>query len=335
MRKPTDFTIALNSYLTSYLPLQRNLSSNTIASYCDTFRLLLIFMRDIKNTNADRVKLSDFSSDTVVEFLLWLETDRRCSISTRNQRLAAIKAFFRYAEVEKPEHILLSQRILQLPYMKEEKPSISYLSTDEMSRILRAPDTTTSYGRRDLCFLSILYDTGARVSELLTLKARDIYLDPPAKVILLGKGRKRREVPLLTNTVEILRSYIKEHRLDSTDKLDDVIFKNRQGKPLTRAGAGYILKKYASAANVTTHVSPHVLRHTKAMHLLEANVNMFYIKDFLGHTDISTTEVYAKASIETQRAALEKHASILPQAAAIWSNEPDTIEWLKSFSKDC
>lgn len=335
MRKPTDFTVTMNSYLTSYLPLQRNLSTNTIASYCDTFRLLLIFMRDSKNINADRVKLNDITTDTVAEFLTWLETDRHCCISTRNQRLAAIKAFFRYAEVENPKHLLLSQRILQLPYMKEEKSTINYLSTDEMSRILRAPDTTTVYGRRDLCFLSVLYDTGARVSELLTLKVRDIYLEPPAKIILLGKGRKRREVPLLTNTVEILSSYIKEHRLDSADKLDDVIFKNRQGKPLTRAGAGYILNKYASAANVTTHVSPHVLRHTKAMHLLEANVNMFYIKDFLGHTDISTTEIYAKASIETQRAALEKHASILPPATAIWSNEADTIEWLKSFSRDC
>ena len=334
MNRPTDFTVLLNTYLTSYLPVQRKLSVNTIASYCDTFRLLLTYMRDHRGKNACRIKMQDFSAEIINDFLLSLESNRKCSVSTRNQRLAALKAFFRYAEVESPGNIMLCQRILQIPYAKQEKPTLNYLTIAEMTRILKAPDTSTPFGRRDLCFLSVLYDTGARVSELLNLKVRDVYLDSPAKVVLLGKGRKYREVPLLKNTVTVLGAYIKEQQLNRPEKFDEVLFRNHQGKPLTRAGAAYILKKYADAAGIESHTSPHILRHTKAMHLLEANVNMFYIKDFLGHVDISTTEVYAKASIETQRLALEKHASILPDTAPSWSQDIDTIEWLKSFSKE-
>lgn len=155
----------------------------------------------------------------------------------------------------------------------------------------------------------------------------------PAKVILYGKGRKLREVPILPNTVLHLQQYVAEHGLSAPEKLDRIFFVNRQGNPLTRAGASYILNKYVQMAGLDTHVSPHVLRHTKAMHLLEAGINIFYIKDFLGHEDISTTEVYAKASIETQRHALEKHSLVMPPATPSWVTNTDTLEWLKSLGK--
>lgn len=333
MKKPTDFTKLMTTYLSSYLPLQRNVSKNTISSYCDTFRLLLTFLRDEKAMSIERLRIRDFSQGLIREYLVWLEQDRHCGISTRNQRLAALRAFFKYVEVENPEHMLLCQKIINIPYMKQEKTAVQYLSTEEMASILKQPDQFSSIGRRDLCLLSLLYDTGARISEILSLKARDVHLSNPAKVILYGKGRKLREVPLLPNTVLHLQQYVTEHGLSAPERLDRTFFVNRQGNPLTRSGATYILSKYVQMAELDTHVSPHVLRHTKAMHLLEAGINIFYIKDFLGHEDISTTEVYAKASIETQRRALEKHSLVLPPATPSWVTDTDTLEWLKALGK--
>ena len=306
MKKPTDFTRLMTSYLSSYLPLQRNVSQNTITSYCDTFRLLLTFLRDEKAMNIERLRIRDFSPGLIREYLSWLEHDRGCGISTRNQRLAALRSFFKYVSVEAPENMLLCQKIVNIPYAKKEQAAVCYLTTEEMAKLLRQPDQSSSIGRRDLCFLSLLYDTGARVSEILSLKVRDVHLSTPAKVILYGKGRKLREVPILPNTALHLQQYLTEHKLSAPEKLDRTLFVNRQGNPLTRAGATYILNKYVQMAELDTHVSPHILRHTKAMHLLEAGINIFYIKDLLGHEDISTTEIYAETDPEMAAEAISK-----------------------------
>ena len=281
----------------------------------------------------ERLRIRDFSPGLIREYLSWLEHDRGCGISTRNQRLAAVRSFFKYVSVEAPENMLLCQKIVNIPYAKKEQAAVCYLTTEEMAKLLRQPDQSSSIGRRDLCFLSLLYDTGARVSEILSLKVRDVHLSTPAKVILYGKGRKLREVPILPNTALHLQQYLTEHKLSAPEKLDRTLFVNRQGNPLTRAGATYILNKYVQMAELDTHVSPHILRHTKAMHLLEAGINIFYIKDLLGHEDISTTEVYAKASIETQRRALEKHSLVMPPATPSWVTNTDTLEWLKALGK--
>lgn len=278
MKKPTDFTRLMTSYLCSYLPLQRSVSQNTITSYCDTFRLLLTFLRDEKAMNIERVRIRDFSPELVREYLSWLEHDRGCSISTRSQRLVALRSFFKYVSVETPENMLLCQKVVNIPYAKKEHAAVCYLTTAEMASLLRQPDQSSSIGRRDLCFLSLLYDTGARVSEILALKVRDVHLSNPAKVILYGKGRKLREVPILPNTALHLQQYLTEHKLSAPENLDRTPFVNRQGNPLTRAGATYILDKYVQMAELDTHVSPHILRHTKAMRLLEAGINIFYIK---------------------------------------------------------
>ena len=281
----------------------------------------------------ERLRIRDFSPGLIREYLSWLEHDRGCGISTRNQRLAALRSFFKYVSVEAPENMLLCQKIVNIPYAKKEQAAVCYLTTEEMAKLLRQPDQSSSIGRRDLCFLSLLYDTGARVSEILSLKVRDVHLSTPAKVILYGKGRKLREVPILPNTALHLQQYLTEHKLSAPEKLDRTLFVNRQGNPLTRAGATYILNKYVQMAELDTHVSPHILRHTKAMHLLEAGINIFYIKDLLWHEDISTTEVYAKASIETQRRALEKHSLVMPPATPSWVTNTDTLEWLKALGK--
>ena len=205
MVKPTNFSRFLSTYLTEYLPSLRNASKNTISSYCDTFRLLLTFCRDNRGLKIERLEIKDFTAELVKSFLHWILNERKCSISTRNQRLAAIHAFFKYAQTESPQDILGCQSILQIPFTKKEKAVVNYLSIDEMTRILSQPDASTAQGRRDLCFLSVLYDTGARISEMTALKVRDVRLGLPPKMLLYGKGRKFREVPILSNTASAAR----------------------------------------------------------------------------------------------------------------------------------
>ncbi len=333
MKKPTDFSLLLSSFLTEYLPLRVNVSKNTIASYCDTFRLFLTYCRDYQFMQIEKIQISDLPSKVVYGFLDWIVFERGCKLSTRNQRLAAIHSFFKYVQGELPQALAICQGVLAVPFVKSFKQLVNYLSVDEMIRILNQPDTESLSGRRDMCFLSVLYDTGARISEVLSLKVRDVRLESPAKITFLGKGRKAREVPLLENTAQHLHEYLKERNLTNPNKFDSPLFFNRQYKQLTRTGAAYILRKYTTAAGVESHVSPHTLRHTKAMHMLESGINIFYIKGVLGHEDVATTEIYAKANVEMKRAALEKHASIIPTATPAWALDADTLEWLKSYSK--
>jgi integrase/recombinase XerD len=163
--KTTDFSKYLSDFLGVYLPRGRNMSSHTISSYCDTFSLFLRFCRDVKGIRADRLSLADFNSDLVTAYLKWIETDRKCSVSTRNQRLAAICSFVRYVQIESPRHMFELQKILAIPFKKAKEPVVSYLSADELKLLLEQPDTSSIYGRRDLVMLSVLYDTGARVQE--------------------------------------------------------------------------------------------------------------------------------------------------------------------------
>ncbi len=338
--KTTDFSKYLSDFLGVYLPRGRNMSSHTISSYCDTFSLFLRFCRDVKGIRADRLSLADFNSDLVTAYLKWIETDRKCSVSTRNQRLAAICSFVRYVQIESPRHMFELQKILAIPFKKAKEPVVSYLSADELKLLLEQPDTSSIYGRRDLVMLSVLYDTGARVQELVDLTVRNIRLENPAHITLTGKGDKSRQVPLLPKTVDLLRQYLAEMNLRTPDKLDYPVFTNNQKKKFTRAGVAYLLDKYAKMARtynqlIPEKVTPHMLRHTKAMHLLQADVNIIYIRDILGHVDVATTGVYARADTKMKRAALEKADDTkLPSAIPPWAKDQDLLNWLKNLGKD-
>ena len=336
--KPSDFSVHLTAYLTSYLPLQQNVSKNTLASYSDTFSLFLRYLRDFMGISIDRLTIKSMTRDLIKDFMIWLEGERHNSISTRNQRLAAIHSFFRYLQIEVPSYIGQYQNILAIPFKKHENPSIKYLSANELKVIFQNIDTQTIMGKRDATLLSVLYDTGARVQELVDLKVRSIHLECPAKICLYGKGRKFREIPLVSKTVSLLEHYLKEQKLLTPDKLDYPLFFNRQRKKLTRAGVTYILNKYVDLArneiSLPQKISPHILRHSKAMHLLQAGVNLIYIKDILGHSDTSTTEIYLRADTKMKRDALEKSdLAIIPSTAPSWSTDGDLIEWLKNFGK--
>ena len=334
--KKTDFTKTLTEYFSIHLPITCGVSTNTTSSYRDTFKLLLIFFQEEKGIAANLIELRFFSRDLVSEFLEWLESKRGVSVSTRNQRLAAIKAFAHFVQYRNPEYIENCTDIISIRPKKHEKSIIPFLTEEELKLLLSQPDPSTKQGLRDLALLSVLYDSGARVQELIDLKLKDIRLTNPALATLTGKGRKVRHVPLMKDTCKLLSAYMKSYHLND-EPLTTPLFFSKYGKALTRYGVTYILKKYFSniaSESASRKISPHVLRHTKAMHLLRAGVNMIYIRDFLGHVDISTTETYARIDAEMKRKVFEeKVPNYTPKSIMPWEEDEDLLQWLTQFGK--
>ena len=266
-------------------------------------------------------------------------TCRGCSASTRNNRLAAIHAFYTWLQYETPHSLERCQEILSIPYKKAQKKVMSYLTLDEIQALLTQPNANTPSGRRDLTMLSLLYDTGARVQELADLKLSDVRLSSPTVIRLTGKGGKARLVPIMAPTEKLLRAYLEEHDSNYSAHGGYPLFCNRAGKKLTRAGITYILNKYVRQAQTLgcissqTVVSPHVLRHSKAMHLLQSGVNLVYIRDLLGHADVSTTEIYARADERFKREALMlAYPSPTPEPeTTAWNKNTDLMDWLKNL----
>src|SRR6201997_855010 len=268
--KPTDFSVHLTNFFTHYLAAQRNVSPNTIKAYRDVFTLLLRFCRDVRGIAPERLRLEQIDVSLVETFLDYLEKERKSSPRTRNHRLATLHAFFRYVQAEEPAHMVQCQRILAIPLRRHARPTIGYLSKDELAEILAQPDLRTLEGRRDAVLLSVLYDTGARVQELIDLSVGDVRLDPPAQLRLLGKGRKMRAVPLMNNTLQLLRDHLLENHLDRAEPFDKPLFPNARNERLSRSGIRYILQKYLAKAqnkipSLNRTVSPHTLRHSKGM----------------------------------------------------------------------
>lgn len=335
--KPTDFAKYLTLFFSEHLPGTRNLSQNTIKAYRDSFRLLLLFCNDCCNIPAGKLTIKMLDDKLVIQFLNWIQEERQCSIATRNQRLAAIHAFFRYVEAQAPEYLLNCQVILQVPFKKHPKPIVTHLTPDQTRCLLAAPNLEKKSGRRDMTLLSVLYDTGARVQELCDLRVRDVRLDSPAVISLTGKGRKTRYVPLLSNTVGLLQSYMAENHLLHNAKLDMPLFCNQRCTKLTRGGVNHILQKYVDSifeqcSDMPKKVTAHVMRHSKAMHLYQAGVNLVYIRDILGHVDISTTDIYARADTESKRKALESaFPDITPRGLPEWNRDANLLDFLNNL----
>lgn len=335
--KPTDFAEHLTAFLSTYLTSQKNVSKNTIYSYRDTFKLLLRYCQDVKQIPAERLNLAKFTADLITGFLDWLESERKCSISTRNLRLTAIHSFLRYVQYEEPAGLLPLQKAMAVPMKKTPQAMVEHLSPEAMQLLLAQPDRNSMKGRRDLALLSVLYDTGARVQELIDLRVGDVFLDTPAVIQLTGKGNKTRRVPLMKNTVHLLQRYKLEKKLDSPSKNEYPLFTNNQRNKLTKEGVAHILAKYAAAARQTStivppKVRPHMLRHSKAMHLLQAGINLIYIRDFLGHVDLKTTEVYARTDTETKRKAIEQaYPDLIDDHLPDWNQDQALLSWLSEL----
>jgi len=336
-----DFAKNLTYFLAQYLPGQRNVSPNTVASYRDTFKLFLTFFEEKKNLRAECIRMETITKDSVVDFLGWLETTRKSSIATRNQRLSALHAFFRNVQKETPENLFEIQKILAIPMKKKPKPVIPFLVADEMKIFLEQPNRASESGERDLVLMAVLYDTAARVQELIDLTRRDIRLDKPAVITLHGKGQKTRQVPIMENTKDLLTAYLcRCNQTGGCAPPDAPIFYNQQKKKLTRRGVAYIIHKYAEMArkNPAFHnhdtITPHVFRHSRAIHMLQAGINLVYIRDFLGHSNVTSTEIYARADSEMKRKALESAYMELDIGdMPSWEKDGELMNWLQNLCR--
>lgn len=322
-------------FFTNYLSNTVGYSENTIKSYRDTFVLLFSYAEEEHLIKRGRISVELFYKDTIIAFLEWLEIKRRATVSTRNQRLAALKSFSRYMSLTTVEYLDIFQAILDIPPKKGSSKAVDYLNIEAIALLLKEPVFDSHSGIRDLAILSLLYESGCRVQELIDLKYGDLSLTSPATITVTGKGNKTRIIPISNKAASILKKYTFVYKISAST---ETLFTNKQSKPLTRSGIAYILRKHSDAARIknpqifgSATIHPHVLRHSKAMHLLESGVNLIYIRDFLGHSSVITTEIYAKANPEIKRKYLESAASNIDISVNKFSEkEKETLlEWLK------
>lgn len=336
--KTTDFSFHLTNFLTTYMSGQRNASINTIKNYRDAFKLFLIFCKEEKNIIPEKLTISKITPQLIQDYYNWLQTSRGCSINTRNHRRTALNSFFGYLQIESPEHMFLCQKILAIPKKKTPKTVVGFLTPEAMMNLLSLPNKFDKTERKELVILTLLYDTGARVSELCNIKIRDIRLESPAIISLTGKGNKTRYVPIMKNTVKLLQQYMSDIEYDYTKNPDYPLFVNCHNVSYTRKGISYIISKYEKRANEKSiqlanfKITPHIFRHSKAMHLYQAGIDLIYIRDILGHADISTTEIYAKLDTERKRDVLEKaYPEITKSNLPDWNDDASLIDKLTNL----
>ena len=334
---PNSLARALRGFVADHLPRIRGVSPHTVVSYRDAFVLLLRFLSGIRGLDVVALDFCDLAPEHLIAFLQHLEDDRRNGVPTRNARLAAVHAFARYAAADHPEHLELCQRILAVPFKRARTRVVEYLESDEMRAILDAPDRETLDGRRDHAMFLTLFNTGARVQEILDVRPCDLQFVRPLQIMLRGKGRKERMCPLWPQTAEVLRALLLDHRREPADV--EPLFRNHRGDPLTRFGVRYLLQKYAriAARSVTTltakRIHPHTLRHTTAVHLLQAGVDLVTISHWLGHASVETTNRYAAVDLDTKRAALAKIDTLGPVDPAVgaWRADTSILAWLAAL----
>jgi len=325
----------LTLFFTRHLAAELDASPHTILSYRDTFRLFLSYVADITSRQVSQLAMGDLHPEAILGFLESLEKRRGNSVATRNTRLAAIHSFFSYVASQEPAAALLAQKVLAIPFKKAPGRILGYLTESELRAILDEPDRTKPSGRRDYLVLALLYDTGARVQELLDLCPADFRLDRLSLVRITGKGRKQRIVPLLPTTAKLVGNYLRE--CDRSPEDPEPLLRNYRGEKLSRSGVRFLIDKYRrrAAAKMPTlrrdGISPHTFRHTKAMHLLQAGVSPVTIKDILGHAHLKTLDLYVQADLDMKRSALESAVSPIDVGCPIHQLQPDLLQWLESL----
>jgi integrase/recombinase XerD len=323
-------------FLLDHLVEERNLSRNTQRSYRDTLALLMPYAAAAQNKPVDRLDVFDLSSDVLRGFLDHLEQNRRCSIRTRNQRLAAVHAIARFIAERSPQHIAWCSQIRAVPFKRFNRNELSYMDKPEMDAILAAPDRRTEQGRRDHALLLFLYNSGARVSEAATLSIGDLNLRPNqiGDVQLRGKGRKMRRCPLWPATIDALLALVHNRSPDQP------VFLNRLGDAITRHGIHWMLRNHVRTASashpslLTRPISPHTIRHTTATHLLRAGVDINTIRAWLGHVSIDTTNIYAEVDLQ-RKAEVLAHSNALSTTPIPdkkrWKDDPSLLAFLRSL----
>lgn len=334
--RPNDLGLCVEKFFREYLPALRGMSQHTICSYRDALVLFLRFVSGHSGQRLEDLDLTAFTAEHVSQFLTFLEAERRNSIATRNARLAALHTCARFLATESPEHLAELQRILGVPFKRGARNApIEYLEAVEVETLLQQIDRSTEMGRRDYALFALMFNTGARVQEVLDLKLSDVRTEPPCQVRLHGKGGKVRLCPIWASTAAQLQELAQRKPEDGAT--DGFLFTNRRGGKLTRFGVRYLLNKYiaVSAATASTlqekRIHPHSLRHTTAIYLLKAGVDFATISQWLGHASLNTTMRYARADMDLKRQAL---AQVFPEALAPPTAGGarvgiDIVEWLR------
>jgi len=324
----------LHYFFHDWMAGQRNASRHTIISYRDCWRLFLRFVAERRQRNVARLVLDDLTAEQVTAFLDHLERDRGSTIATRNCRLAALHSFFRFVAGREPLAARQCEAVLRVPVKRGPKRSPCYLETEEVAALLSQPDRQSVLGQRDYTLLILLYNTGARISEALALCPKDIRLETPAQIRLMGKGRKERICPLWPETATLLDTLLERQPRAA----DEPIFVNRYGRPLGPSGARFRLQQYVRAAAKQVprirdkRVSPHTWRHTAAVSLVAAKVDPAVIRSWLGHASLDTTNLYAQANLDTKRRAIEQVDGVVrPAKPPRWKRDPDLLAWLDSL----
>ncbi|MDN5763331.1 MAG: site-specific integrase [Microlunatus sp.] len=332
----------LAKFFTEHLAGERAVSPRTVASYRDAMKLLLTWFKDAEHIPPEKLCLVDIDRSRVLRFLDWLEAERGCSAATRNQRLAVIKSFSRYTAVEQPEHLDQVTQVLAIRQKKIPAPELGHLTAVEVKALLAEPGTASARTLRDTALLALAYDTAARVQELCDLDIADVRRAEPMTVVIRGKGSKVRYVPVMGPTARLLTDYL-EH-LDPHPGIGPgaaPLFRGPNHARLTRSGIAKLLARHVRAVRARDprwapglKVTPHTLRRTRAMHLIQAGVNLIYIRDLLGHVDVSTTEIYARADAETKRKAIEDaYEPLTPKTLPDWTTDASLIGWLDSMTR--
>lgn len=324
------------SFFQDQLPLVQKASPNTIRSYRDALRLFFVFLADERGRSIDRLLLSDLKVEHVIKFLGHLEADRGNNARTRCARLTALRSFFNHLIRHDPMNAGQYSRVLALRGKRFQVPAAVYMEPEDVRVVLRMPDRRTRLGLRDHALLTFMYNTGARVAETLAVRPEDLELTRPRQVRLLGKGEKVRYCPLWKDTAAALRRLLETQ----PPPPGGTIFRNARGDPLTRDGVAYILEKHVQRASAERkalrqhRITPHVLRHSCAVALLQAGVDLTVIRDYLGHADVATTNRYVSTNLRMKREALEafwQRAGLTPKGDSAWSPTPDLLRFLSSL----
>lgn len=325
----------MKHFFSHYLPVQRGLSINTVMAYRDAVKILLCYAADTLKTSVDELAVEDITEPLVLGFLDHLEQVRGCSPRSRNARLAAIRSLFDFIAREEPVLMLQCRQIRAIPLKRAEHKSIDYLEEKEMQAVLDAVDINSRTGIRDRALLLLLYNTGARVSEIVDLELDRLRLDDSAQIKVLGKGRKERSCPLWPETVTALEAYLNHRNPKRTST--ERVFLNANGSPITRFGIRHITRKYGVQAqaqhlSACKQVTPHTIRHTTAMHLLRSGNDINMVSYWLGHADINTTHIYVEIDMEIKRKMIAKAGAPQISEKVPWQ-KPHILQWLDQLTK--
>jgi integrase/recombinase XerD len=332
MKNATSFPSLLESFFTQRLIAQRRVSPHTISSYRDTFRLLLQFAKKQLGKAPSALTLEDLNVPFLDAFLDDLESTRANKARSRNLRLTAIRSFFRYAALEAPQHSGLIQRVLAIPNKRQARPLVDFLTRPEVDALLAVPDRGAKLGRRDHALLLTVVQTGLRLSEVTSIRQQDVSLGPGAHIHCEGKGRKERCTPLAKSTVNVLKAWIREQGLTGAK----LLFPSARGSRLSADAVQRLVNKYAGLAQkacpslADKRVSPHVLRHTTAMELLQAGVDRALIALWLGHESVETTQIYLDADLAMKEEILSKTTPIEAKAGRYQATD-ELLAFLKSL----